>query len=93
MARRRKPDDTMTVQLSIDRIEAGQGTSEIAVLLTEDCTSIAVPRNLLPRGARPGDILAVTLRRDRDATRQLARRTRKTQDELGATDPGDDLHL
>jgi hypothetical protein len=48
---------------------------------------------LLPPGAKPGDVLSMTLARDRSATRELAAGTRKIQDELKATDPGGDLEL
>jgi Protein of unknown function (DUF3006) len=90
---RRKPDNVnvKTVQLSIDRIETGK--SEIAVLLSDDGTTIDVPRRLLPDGARPGDVLVVTFRRDLEATRRVAEETRQVQDDLKATDPGGDIRL
>ena len=92
-SRRKGDDNAKTVVLSIDRLESGEGKTEVAVLLTDDGTPIDVPRHLLPDGARPGDVLAVTFRRDLEATRHVAERTRKLQDDLKATDPGGDLVL
>jgi hypothetical protein len=92
---RRKADDVRTIQLAIDRIEAGKEgpEAEIAVLLTDDGTQVNVPRSLLPAAARPGDVLAVTIRRDLEATRKVAEESRKVQDELRAADPGGDIKL
>jgi hypothetical protein len=92
---RRKAEDSRTIQLTIDRIETGKGgpETEIAVLLTDDGTQVNVPRNLLPKAARPGDVLAVTIRRDPEATRKVAEESRKVQDELKTTDPGGDIQL
>jgi hypothetical protein len=81
----------VAIQLSVDRFE-GEGGS-IAVLLTDDGAAINLPRALLPRGAKAGDVLSMTLDRDESATRKLAADTRKIQDELKATDPGGDLKL
>jgi hypothetical protein len=82
-----------TVRLTIDRIESGRGKTRIAVLLDDAGTPINFPRNLLPAGARPGDILTVTFRCDPAATKQVAEQTRKVQDELKKTDPGGDIRL
>jgi hypothetical protein len=82
-----------TLQLSLDRIETGRAHTEIAVLLCDDGTPINVPRRFLPEGSRPGDVLALTLRRDPGMTRQIAEKTRKVQDELKASDPGGDIRL
>jgi hypothetical protein len=92
---RRKAEDSRAIQLTIDRIETGKGEpeTEIAVLLTDDGTQVNVPRSLLPEAARPGDVLAVTIRRDLDATRRVAEESRKVQDELKKTDPGGDIRL
>ena len=78
----------MKLSLSIDRFEG-----PIAVLLAEDGTAINVPKALLPKGVKAGDVLAVTIERDPDATRQVAEKTRKVQDHLKATDPGGDIKL
>jgi hypothetical protein len=90
---RRKADqpELKTVRLAFDRIETGK--TEIAVLLDDDGNPINVPRSLLPGGARPGDVLEVTLRRDLESTRGIADETRSLQKELKATDPGGDLSL
>jgi len=76
------------LSLSIDRFEGN-----LAVLLTDDGTAINVPRALLPKGAKAGDILAVTIDRDAGATKQVSDKTRKVQDQLKATDPGGDIKL
>ncbi len=81
----------MNIRLSIDRYEGDR--KQIAVLLTDDGDQINWPKRLLPKGAKPGDILAVTLERDAEATRQVAEQTRAVQQELKKTDPGDDIKL
>jgi hypothetical protein len=78
-------------RLTIDRFEGEK--KEIAVLLTDDGTSINLPKRLLPRAARPGDVLCLSLERDVQATRHLADRTKAIQDELKKTDPGGDIKL
>ena len=82
---------SMMTQLSIDRFEGVR--REIAVLVTEDGRSILVPRDLLPRGARAGDVLSMKLERDPKATAEVARKARLLRDELDKTDPGGDLQL
>lgn len=81
----------MTHALTIDRFE-GEG-KEIAVLLDERDRTIAVPRDLLPRGAKAGEILKVRIDRDKAATARLAADTREVQQELDRTDPGGDIKL
>ncbi|MGC8640068.1 MAG: DUF3006 domain-containing protein [Isosphaeraceae bacterium] len=81
----------MLTQVSLDRFE-GKNQS-IAVLLTDDGVAINIPRSLLPKGARPGDVLNLTLDRDDEATRKLAEQTRQVQKDLKATDPGGDIKL
>ena len=81
----------MLTQVSLDRFE-GKNQS-IAVLLTDDGVAINIPRSLLPKGARPGDVLNLTLERDDEATRKLAEQTRQVQKDLKATDPGGDIKL
>jgi hypothetical protein len=81
----------VTTRLSIDRFEGEK--KQIAVLLAEDGTAIDFPRALLPKGAKPGDILTLQIERDAEATRKLAVDTRKVQDQLKKTDPGGDLRL
>jgi hypothetical protein len=92
--RRRNDGEVKTVALAIDRIEAGKEKGEeIAVLLTDDGRAIGVPRALLPASAREGDVLSATFRRDREATRKTAEKTKEVQDDLKATDPGGDIRL
>lgn len=79
------------MRLSIDRFEGDK--KQVAVLLAEDGTAIHFPRSLLPKGVKAGDLLTIRIERDSEATRKLADRTRKVQDELTRTDPGGDLKL
>ena len=81
----------MTTRLSLDRFE-GKNKS-IAVLLADDGTVLNVPKALLPKGARPGDVLTLTIERDAEVTAKLAAQTRQIQEELKAKDPGGDLSL
>jgi hypothetical protein len=76
------------VRLSIDRFEG-----DIAVLLTDDGHQINVPKTLLPKGVRAGDILTLTIERDTEATKKVAKETRAIQDELKKTDTGGDISL
>jgi hypothetical protein len=78
----------VTIRLAIDRFEG-----HAAVLLTDDGQTIALPRTLLPKDVRPGDVLVLTLARDAEATARVARDTRAVQDELTRHDPGGDLTL
>jgi len=78
-------------RFSLDRFE---GTDpELAVLLTSDGTEITLPREMLPHGCRPGEILSCTLQRDLQATQKLAEETRALQARLKKTDPGGDITL
>ena len=81
----------MRVCLTIDRFEGSR--KKVAVLLTDDGDQIDVPKKLLPKGSKAGDILSVTFEKDKDATRQVAEETRQLQEDLGKTDPGGDLKL
>jgi hypothetical protein len=81
----------MTIRLSIDRFEGAR--NQTAVLLTDDGTPINVPKALLPRGARPGDVLTLRIERDTEATRRVAEATRRVQDDLKKRDPGGDIRL
>jgi hypothetical protein len=60
----------VTLRLSIDRFEGDR--KQIAVLLTDDGAPINFPKVLLPRGARPGDILTLQIERDTEATKRVA---------------------
>ncbi|MGO9917817.1 MAG: DUF3006 domain-containing protein [Isosphaeraceae bacterium] len=79
------------LSLSLDRFE-GRG-KEIAVLLTDDGETLNIPRSLLPPGAKPGDVLSLSLEPDAAATRELAHETRRVEERLGERDPGGDITL
>ena len=81
----------MTTRLSLDRFE-GKNKS-IAVLLADDSTALNVPKAFLPKGARAGDVLVLTIERDAEETARLAAQTREIQEDLKAKDPGGDLSL
>jgi hypothetical protein len=82
---------SIRLSLSLDRFE-GEGR-RVAVLLTDDGRTLQIPRSLLPPGARPGDVLTLSLDHDAEATRQLAEATRRVQDRLSGRDPGGDIQL
>jgi hypothetical protein len=79
----------LNLHLTIDRFEGDR--KQVAVLLTDDGDQINFPKKLLPKGAKPGDILSISIERDAEATRQVAEQTRAVQDELKKTDPGGDI--
>jgi hypothetical protein len=81
----------MKIRLSIDRFEGDR--KAIAVLLTEDGRSILFPRDLLPKGARAGELLSISLDRDLEATAEVARKAKSIREELDKTDPGGDIRL
>jgi hypothetical protein len=81
----------MALQLSIDRFEGDH--KEIAVLLTDDGVTINVPKSLLPKGAKAGEVLSVTFTRDQEATRKIAEETKQVQKDLEQTDPGGDIKI
>jgi hypothetical protein len=51
------------------------------------------PRDLLPKEAAEGELLALNLCRDLDATAEVARAARALREELEKTDPGGDIRL
>lgn len=77
--------------LALDRFEGDR--KQIAVLLDSQDRPIAVPRDLLPRGAKAGDILTLRLERDEAATTKLVAQTRKVEEELDRRDPGGDVKI
>ena len=81
----------MTTRLSFDRFE-GKG-KQIAVLVADDGATLNVPRSLLPSGAKPGDVLTLSLEIDAGATAKLQKETRRVQDDLSKRDPGGDIKL
>jgi Protein of unknown function (DUF3006) len=81
----------VSVRIAFDRFEGKR--KEIAVLVTDGGESLNLPSALLPAGAKPGDVLTLTLERDAEATRKLAEETRRVQDKLAERDPGGDIKL
>ena len=81
----------VTICLSINRFEGDK--KQIAILLTEDGTTINFPKALLPKGSKAGDLLNLQIERDTEATRKLAAATRKVQSQLKKSDPGGDIRL
>jgi hypothetical protein len=82
---------TLKFRLSIDRFEGDK--KDIAVLLTDDGTQISVPKKLLPKGVKAGEILSFTIEKDNEATKKVAKDTLALQDDLKRTDPGGDITL
>jgi hypothetical protein len=79
----------VAVSLSIDRFEGKQ----TAVLVADDGQTLNIPRSFLPPGAKPGDVLKLSLEPDPDATAKLAEETKSVQDKLSKRDPGGDIKL
>ena len=78
----------MKASLSFDRYEG-----HFAVLLTEEGRQVDFPKELLPKGAKPGDMLSFSIDVDREATDTLKMETRALQDKLRKTDTGEDIKL
>ena len=76
------------MKLSFDHYEG-----RFAVLLTDDGQQVDFPKELLPKGAKPGDMLSFSMEVDREATESLKRRTQALQDKLRTTDSGEDIKL
>lgn len=81
----------MTTTLSIDRFEGTK--KEVAVLVDDDGRSFDLPRWLLPKDARAGDVVRLTVERDPKATARLVAKTKKVQDDLARGDDGKDIQL
>jgi hypothetical protein len=81
----------MTTSLSIDRYEGSK--KEIAVLVADDGRSFDLPRWLLPKGAKAGDVVSLSIDRDPGATAQLVAKTKKVQADLAKGDDGKDIQL
>jgi hypothetical protein len=81
----------MTTTLSIDRFEGSK--KEVAVLVADDGRSFDLPRWLLPRDAKAGDVVNLTNERDAKATTKLVARTKKVQADLAKGDDGKDIQL
>jgi hypothetical protein len=102
-------------RMSIDRFEGDR--KQIAVLVTEDGEhQINVPKKLLPKGAKAGDVLMMefggdaasaprdvakadtaagdmVITKDAATTEDVARKTRKVQEDLKKADHGGDIEL
>jgi hypothetical protein len=78
----------MKLTLSFDRFEG-----RFAVLLIDDGRQVDFPKELLPKGAKPGDMLSFSIEVDREATESLKRETRALQDKLRKIDSGEDIKL
>jgi hypothetical protein len=78
----------MKTTLSFDRCEG-----RLAVLLTDEGQQIDFPKELLPKEARPGDMLSFAIDVDREATEALKKDTKELQDRLKKTDSGKDIEL
>ena len=78
----------MKLTLSFDRFEG-----RFAVLLTDDGKQVDFPKELLPKGAKPGDMLSLSIEVDREATKSLKNDTQALQDKLRKTDSGEDIKL
>ena len=50
-------------------------------------------KNLLPKEAKPGDVLSLAIDVDREATEALKKDTKELQDRLKKTDSGKDIEL
>lgn len=81
----------MTTSLSIDRFEGTK--NEIAVLVADDGHSFDLPRWLLPKGAKAGDVINLSIERDPEATAQVVAKTKKVQADLAKGDDGKDIQL
>ena len=79
---------TMKTTLSFDRYEG-----RFAVLLTDEGQQIDFPKELLPKEAKPGDMLSFAIDVDREATEALKKDTKELQDRLKKTDSGKDIEL
>jgi hypothetical protein len=81
----------VSTRLSLDRFE-GKG-KQIAVLVTDEGETLNLPKSILPAGAKPGDVLTLTLERDAAASTRVAEETRQVQDKLAKGDPGGDIKI
>ncbi len=77
------PDESI-IRVSLDRVEEG-----LAVLLLRDDESVrfTLPRALLPRNAREGDILEIAIRRDVAATDEARRRVAERIERMRRREP------
>jgi len=78
----------MKIALSFDRYEG-----RFVVLLTDEGQQIDFPKELLPKEAKPGDMLSFSINIDCEATDALKKETQILQDKLRETDSGKDIEL
>jgi hypothetical protein len=81
----------MGISLTVDRFEGK--SKEIAVLIDDQDRVINVPRDLLPKGVKAGEILNVTFARDLKATKAVQEKTDALRAELKKRDPGGDIAI
>ncbi len=67
---------------TIDRVERDEKGRTRAVLVFDDGQQLVVPSDQLPRGARPQQVLALSLEIDAEETRRRTDRVRRQQKDL-----------
>ncbi len=73
---------------TIDRLEA-----QWAVLETPDGKTINYPRNLLPKGAKEGDVFDLNIDIHQKATGERKKNIKEIVDDLKKKDKGGDIQL
>ena len=68
------------MRVQVDRFE--DNGMAVLLLYPEGRRSFDVPRELLPREARPGDVFEVSFVRDRRETERMANENKRLMDEL-----------
>jgi hypothetical protein len=81
----------MSTRVSIDRFDGD--SKEYAVLLTQEGLGLRIPRSLLPKNAKPGDVFQVELKFDAAATQALEDEIRALQADLRKRDTGGDIEI
>ena len=82
----------MQYRMSIDRYEGDR--KQLAVLVSDDGElQVTMPKKMLPKGCKTGDVMVMTMERDAAATEDVARKTKAVQAELKKGDKGGDLEL
>ncbi len=75
-------------RFTIDRFEA-----QWAVLETPEGKTINYPRNLLPKGAKEGDVFDLKIDIDQEATKERKTNIKGIVDDLKKKDKGGDIQL
>ena len=75
-------------RFTIDRFEA-----QWAVLETPDGKIINYPRNLLPKGAKEGDVFDLNINMNQEATEERKTNIKGIVDDLKKKDKGGDIQL